>query len=64
VNPTARRAACGNTAVKMTADEKVQNQNRALILPAFSARKSRPETAPLKTRHPCRMTLFGKAQEI
>jgi hypothetical protein len=48
----------------MTADEKVQNQNRALILPAFSARKSRPETAPLKTRHPCRMTLFGTAQEI
>jgi hypothetical protein len=36
-HPAAHRATCGHTAVTMTADETMLKQNRARILPAFSA---------------------------
>jgi len=43
VYPAAHRAACGKAAVVKTAADTPQKQNRARILPAFSARKSRSE---------------------
>jgi hypothetical protein len=49
VNPAARRAACGKAAVAKTAAETAQKQNRARILPAFSAKKSRPENGTPKS---------------
>jgi hypothetical protein len=36
-HPAAHRAACGHTAITMTADETMLKQNRARILPAFPA---------------------------
>jgi hypothetical protein len=43
VYPAAHRAACGKAAVVKTAAETAQKQNRARILPAYSAKKSRLE---------------------
>jgi len=45
VYPAAHRAACGHTAVTMTADETAMKQNRVRIPPAFSAKNGRLENS-------------------